>query len=61
MLDNISEFAVWYFQIGGITGFGIGALAQVIQGKSRDWTLWTSVIVTLFWPFVFFSAATSSK
>lgn len=61
MFETISELAVIYFQVGGIAGFGLGALAQVIEGKSQDWTLRTSLAVTLFWPFIFLDAARSGK
>ncbi len=61
MLNTVSELAVIYFQIGGIAGFGIGAIAQVIEGKSRDWTLWTSVALTLFWPLIFLDVARRGK
>jgi hypothetical protein len=52
MLEVISEYARTYIQVGAIAGFGIGALAQVIQGTSRDWTLGTCLIITLVWPMI---------
>lgn len=58
MLDLVSEWSVVYFKVGGIIGFGIGALAQVISAHtSRDWTLTTSVLLMMFWPYLLWDAA----
>lgn len=57
MFQIISEWSVIYFQVGGIIGFGLGALAQIIKGKSRDWTLITSIALTLLWPYLLWDAA----
>lgn len=53
MLEIISEWSVIYFKVGAILGFGIGALAQVIAGTSRDWTLSTCLALTIAWPLIF--------
>lgn len=56
MLEIISEWATIYFKVGAILAFGLGAVAQIIQGKSRDWTLTTSLVLTLFWPYLLWDA-----
>lgn len=57
MLDLVSELATLYFKVGAVIGFGIGALAQIIQGKTRDFTFWTCIVLTLFWPMLLWEAA----
>lgn len=57
MLEIISEWSTIYFKVGACFGFGIGAVAQVIQGTSRQWTLITCLLLTMFWPMLFWDAA----
>jgi len=55
MFQIISEWAVLYFKVGGIFGFGLGAIAQVIKTK-EDWTVLYPILITCCWPGVFIEA-----
>lgn len=55
MLETVSEYAVVYFKVGGIIGFGIGALAQVVKETGRNWRFGDCLILAAFWPFVVIS------
>lgn len=51
MLETISEWAVIYFKVGAIAGFGIGAIAQLLSARiTGDWTLRTCLTLACFWP-----------
>ena len=60
MLETISEWSTIYFKLGACLGFGIGALAQVVETK-RDWTFFNCVIITCLWPVIILEVWTRSR
>lgn len=54
-MQTLSEFVIWYLQIGAIIGFTSGALGEWGFG-SRRWSFRDIMIMTTRWPWVLWYA-----